>query len=120
MHGESAECTGDSEDGVAVARVTTRPLETRRIVREAKRIHRLELFLDFLDAAVIEQNVDVLHGAQPAMQLALRTDVEILEEVLANIRMTAGLAFLPDIGRDLEFIAKRAALFLFFAEPSHA
>jgi hypothetical protein len=70
-------------------------------------------------ASLVEQNGCVFDGTQATVIIALRAHVEVPNELLPDIRVTAGLAFLPDIGWDLELIAKGLPGFLLFSEPSH-
>src|SRR5205807_4796095 len=99
--------------------VGERLLESLRVVGKAEGIRGSQVHLELLLGAVVDQQVGLIARANAPMILAVRAHVEIPPEFLTDVRMTARLAFLPDIGRNLETLAPRLPDLLFLAEPSH-
>src|SRR5205085_10929071 len=104
---------------IAFYRNRRRFLESTLIVGELERIGRPNLDLRLLGRPFVEQQRRVLAGSDAAVMAAIRADVEVADELLAQIRVSALVALLPGVGRNLVFfVARKARLFL-FAEPSH-
>src|SRR5690606_30983945 len=108
-----------AEHRLGVAGIAVGLLQALRVVREAERIDGPHLRIVLLCGAVIQEDVDIVHRADAAMVLAVGTDVEIAYELLAQVRVPAGLALLPCIGRNLEALSPGDTRLLLLPEPGH-
>ena len=97
-----AQRAGDGEHGVSIASVRGGLLEALGVLREAEGIGRPEVRLDSPWRAFVEQNVGVFLGANATMVVAGGAHVQVADELLPQIRVTAGLTLFPDICRDFQ------------------
>src|SRR2546423_921203 len=109
--------TGEERVGVACVRKCL--LQPLRVLREAERIRRAQVYFELLHCPVVEQQRAVLVGTNPTMIIATRAHVEVALELLANVGVSARLAFFPNVGRDFEPISTRLTRFLLLSEPCH-
>src|SRR5665213_2124139 len=120
IYWHSAKIPGNGHERVIVASVRQRLLESRRIFRETDRVHRANLDVQLVVAVVVEQQIYVIHRTNATMEVAIRADIEITNELLAKIGVAARLALFPGVWRYLEFFASRLPGLPLFPKPSHS
>src|SRR6185503_20902223 len=108
-----------SENRITLARIGGRFLEPAFVVRKAERIRRANLDLRFLGGPFVEQDRGVLAGPNAPVEAAIRADVEVAHEFLAQIRVPALVTLFPGVRRNLVLFVPRKAGLLFLAEPGH-
>src|ERR1700754_1686456 len=117
IHRQRVDHTTAGEKRVVVPGVRDRLAEPARVVGKPEWVDRPHVDLDFLYGVVVENDVAVLVSPDAAVIVAVRAHVEVPRELFTDVRVPAGLAFLPDVGGNLETLAARLTGLLLFAEP---
>src|SRR6185437_3218224 len=118
--GHSPQGAAGRDNRVRVACVGGRLLQTLRVLGKAERVHRSQLDIELLPAAVVHEEPDIVPRADPAMVVAVGTHVEIAHELLAQIRVPACLALLPRIRGNLEALATGLPDLPVLSKPGHS
>ena len=71
------------------------------------------------DLTFIEENRDVVTSPDPTVIVAVGANIQIANELLANVGMPTRLTLLPRIGRNLQLFRARSPGFFLLFPPCH-
>src|SRR5882757_387987 len=97
-----------------------RGLHAIGVVLELEGVSGLQRREQLVPRAFVDQEVDVLLGADAAMVATIRTHVERANEAFADINVAALIALLPGVCRYLELYALGGARLTFLFKPGHS
>jgi len=93
--------------------------EALGVVLELEGIGGAKLGVQLAPGALVGQQLDVLLRRDALVPPALGADAERLLELFAQVEVTATVALLPRVSRDLQAFAIRGARLSFLLEPGH-